>query len=247
MASGAKKGGGGDVILESRHLVGLFLMMVVIFGVVFVLGYELGRNQVAGQVRASDATAEGSASSSVSPGAMPPSSAPVMQPSAPAANKPAPASTKTAPAPAAKNNTAKNSVAQPPVTNNSGKPAVKTPGAGAPPAKSAAPNSQPVNPPGNRNGQPSGSAAKNAPAGGMIGAPPMPKGSLVLQVAALTNEVDALKMAQELQQKKFPSFVLAPGADHFYRVQVGPYTDAKSADKARAALEKEGFKPIVKR
>lgn len=70
---------------------------------------------------------------------------------------------------------------------------------------------------------------------------------MVLQVAALTVEKDALKMAQELQQKKFPAFVLAPGPDHYYRVQVGPFTDAKSADKARAALEKEGFKPIVKR
>jgi len=70
---------------------------------------------------------------------------------------------------------------------------------------------------------------------------------MVLQVAALTVEKDALKIAQELQQKKFPAFVLAPGADHFYRVQVGPFTDAKSADKARVALEKEGFKPIVKR
>jgi cell division septation protein DedD len=70
---------------------------------------------------------------------------------------------------------------------------------------------------------------------------------MVLQVAALTVEKDALKIAQELQQKNFPAFVLAPGADHYYRVQVGPFTDAKSADKARAALEKEGFKPIVKR
>jgi cell division septation protein DedD len=238
MASGAKKGGGGDVILESRHLVGLFLMMVVIFGVVFVLGYELGRNQVAGQVRASDATAEDNTTAAGSPGG--PSSAPVMQPVAPA-------SAKTALAPAAKDGSPKNSVAQPPVTKNIGKTAPKMPGASAPPDKSAAPNSQPVNPPGYRNGQSSGSSAKNAPAGGMIGAPPIPKGSMVLQVAALTNEVDALKVAQELQQKKFPAFVLAPGADHYYRVQVGPFTDAKSADKARAALEKEGFKPIVKR
>jgi hypothetical protein len=238
MASGSKKGGGGDVILESRHLVGLFLMMVVIFGVVFVLGYELGRNQAAGQVRASDATAEENTTAAGSP-STPPSSAPVMQPSAPpAANKPAAA---------AKNVNPKNSVAQVPVTNNSGKPTVKTPGGNSAPARSAAPNSQPVNPPGNRSAQPPASSAKNAPAGGMIGAPPIPKGSMVLQVAALTNEVDALKVAQELQQKKFPAFVLAPGADHYYRVQVGPYTDAKSADKARAALEKEGFKPIVKR
>src|SRR5437660_11506336 len=43
MAMGFKRS--GDLALESRHLVGLFLLMVVIFGVVFSLGYLLGRNQ----------------------------------------------------------------------------------------------------------------------------------------------------------------------------------------------------------
>ena len=44
MASREKKSG-GDFVLESRHLVGLFMLLVVIFGVVFTLGYLLGRSQ----------------------------------------------------------------------------------------------------------------------------------------------------------------------------------------------------------
>src|ERR1700693_743100 len=44
MASNTKKSG-GDFVLESRHLVGLFLLLVVIFGVVFTLGYLMGRSQ----------------------------------------------------------------------------------------------------------------------------------------------------------------------------------------------------------
>src|SRR5260370_27497910 len=44
MASMEKKHG-GDFVLESRHLVGLFMLLVVIFGVVFTLGYLLGRSQ----------------------------------------------------------------------------------------------------------------------------------------------------------------------------------------------------------
>ena len=56
--AGSKKSGGGDVVLESRHLVGLFVLMVAIFGVVFLLGYELGRNQYGDQVRASNASPE---------------------------------------------------------------------------------------------------------------------------------------------------------------------------------------------
>src|SRR5580704_16722160 len=51
MASKAKKSG-GDFVLESRHLVGLFLLLVVIFGVVFTLGYLLGRNQYDSTLRA---------------------------------------------------------------------------------------------------------------------------------------------------------------------------------------------------
>jgi cell division septation protein DedD len=244
MASAAKKGGGGggDVVLESRHLVGLFLMMVVIFGVVFVLGYELGRNQVSGQVRASDATEENAAALGGSAIVPPSASGPVSQPAAPSAtvNHPASAPPKT-PAPTAKNSNSKNNSVQPPAINNSTKAGAKSPV--APPAKNAAPKSQPVAPAKNKVAPPS-SALRSTPSA--ANAPLIPKGSVVLQVSALTVESDALKMAQELQQKKFPAFVLAPGADHFYRVQVGPYADPKAADKARAALEKEGFKPIVK-
>src|SRR5580693_8784140 len=47
-----EKKNGGDFVLESRHLVGLFLLLVVIFGVVFTLGYLMGRSQFDSKVRA---------------------------------------------------------------------------------------------------------------------------------------------------------------------------------------------------
>jgi len=81
-------------------------------------------------------------------------------------------------------------------------------------------------------------------------APEIPRGALVLQVAANKNESDALGLAKILQEKGFPAFVLTPSgeADPWYRVQVGPYADAKSAEQAKAALAKAGFnKTIVKR
>jgi cell division septation protein DedD len=85
-----------------------------------------------------------------------------------------------------------------------------------------------------------------APAVGKFQPPLIPRGAIVLQIAALTSDKDALAMAGALQEKGFPAFVLTPGADNFYRVQVGPYADAKSADQAKRSLEHEGFKPIVK-
>jgi cell division septation protein DedD len=54
-------------------------------------------------------------------------------------------------------------------------------------------------------------------------------------------------MADALQQKNFPSFVVTPTTDSFYRVQVGPYSDEHAADSARAALDHAGFKAILKR
>src|SRR5689334_17301338 len=51
MAKGGRRGG-GDRILESRHLVGLFLGVVLLCGVFFTLGYVMGHNQYGGAVHA---------------------------------------------------------------------------------------------------------------------------------------------------------------------------------------------------
>ena len=79
-----------------------------------------------------------------------------------------------------------------------------------------------------------------------LNAPLIPGGSYTLQVAALRKEADALDLATRLQKKKFPAFVLSPQADRYYRVQVGPYPDQKSADIAKKGLDVAGFKAIVK-
>ncbi|MBV9885175.1 MAG: hypothetical protein JO119_01370, partial [Acidobacteria bacterium] len=52
MAIRGNRGSGGDRVLESRHVIGLFLLMLVFSGVFFALGYVMGRNQYDGQVRA---------------------------------------------------------------------------------------------------------------------------------------------------------------------------------------------------
>jgi DedD protein len=259
--AGSKKNGGGDVVLESRHLVGLFVLMVAIFGVVFLLGYELGRNQYGDQVRAaSSAPEEGSVANArlnaranaSQPGAStaPSSSQPAGKKSAPASNAKDTASnaaTDTSSSPPAdydfyklgQPNQPPAHLAPPPkaaVTKPSPKPA--TPTISVPAKNNAAPPPTPVK------AQP---AASNKSQQGSMSGPLIPRGSILLQVSAMTKESDALLVAQQLQQKKFPTIVIPPGADKFYHVQVGPYSDPKAADAARAALEKAGFKSIVKR
>ena len=217
MASGRR--GGGDRVLESRHLVGLFLGVVLLCGVFFTLGYVMGRTQYGGLVHAAEALEH----------SVPPAHAPVKQPSAasPAAQPPSNGEWDFY----TKNN-----------NDNHLEPATKP----AAPAPATAPSHNVAVSDGKGSAAPS-AVAKTVPASARFEPPKMLKGSFVLQVAAVTHQSDALEMADLLQQKKFPSFVVAPTSDNFYRVQVGPYPDEKSADAAKAALDHAGFKAIIKR
>jgi DedD protein len=214
MAFKGKKNG-GDFVLESRHLVGLFLLLVVIFGVVFTLGYLMGRSQFDSKVRAAVGPPPGSG-----------------VPPAPAAEK-----SKTPPGP---------EVAQVPNKNSdwdfyhSADPQAASDHL-QPPAKSVTPSSPPkpvVTP---------SKTAKSAKLSGGTDSQLIPKGAIMLQVAAVLHQEDALALAEALQQKKFPAFVITPGADKLYRVQVGPYADNQAASIARQQLEAKGFKSIIKR
>jgi len=267
MATGSKKNSGGDVVLESRHLVGLFVLMVAIFGVVFLLGYELGRNQYGDQVRAANGSPEESSTAAVKPKAKAsaePSAAQFdVQPASEPASRKSPATANSKEAAA---NIKPDAASGPPADYDFYKlgqpnqppahlsPPPKTP-VTKPPAKSVTPT---ITVPGKTAESRPAATLKAQPTQGKpssngksqqasVGGPLIPRGSILLQVSAMSKESDALSVAQQLQQKKFPTIVIPPGADKFYHVQVGPYADAKSADAARAALEKAGFKTIVKR
>ncbi len=194
MAGGVKRG--GERILESRHLVGLFLGVVLLCAVFFSLGYVMGKAQYGySSVHAAEAGRQ--------------------LPSAHASSKTVP------PPPPIPPNSEWDFYSKSP--NNGLEPAPKSP--------SASPN-KPAIP---------------APPPGRLEAPRLVKGSIVVQVAAVTHQSDALAVADALQQKQFPSFVVAPTTDNFYRVQVGPYQDEKSAQAAIQALDHAGFKAIIKR
>ena len=216
--NGKRGGGGGDRILESRHLVGLFLGVVLLCGVFFTLGYVMGRTQFSGSVHAADPVPK------YSPTFTTPARPAVKEAPAPAsATKPAaepcwadcgsktPDRTEVEPSPA--------------------KPAAPVASKSAKSSTPAPPAAKPV--------------VVKEPA--RFQAPAMNKNSIVLQVAATKQQRDALDMADILQKKKFPSFVANSPAGAFYHVQVGPYPDMASAESAKRALEQLGFKSIIKR
>jgi cell division septation protein DedD len=217
MASNKKNG--GDFVLESRHLVGLFLLLVVIFGVVFTLGYLMGRGQYDTKIRAAVGAPAGSE-----------------EPANPPSMKSNPKSgSENSQVPKKGSDWDFYHSADPQAAADHLQPVPKAAGPSAPLA--AAPKAYVA---------PSKPAKPAKPSGGADG-PLIPKGAIMLQVAAVLHQDDALALAQALQQKKFPAYVIPPGADKLYRVQVGPYPDNQTATAARQQLEANGFKSIIKR
>jgi cell division septation protein DedD len=213
MANGRKSA--GERVLEGRHVIGLFFLVLLFSGVFFTLGYVMGRNQYDGQVRA-ESTHD--------------MNAPILPRSDVSSKHNAPTNLEpppdTAAAPSSDWEFYHAGEKKAPVDRLKPAPAAKT----IPTAAKA-----PVVPQRTSGGSKTFANATSAP-----------RGSYSLQVAALTKEADALALATSLQKKKFPAYVLSPRGDKFYRVQVGPYSDQKSADAARKGLESAGFKAIVK-
>ncbi len=88
--------------------------------------------------------------------------------------------------------------------------------------------------------EPPAASIKNAKT--TVTGPLIPTGSFLLQVAALTKQDDALAVATSLQKKHFAAYVTPPQRDKYFRVQVGPFKDQKSADAVKKGLEGAGYK-----
>jgi len=228
MASRGNRGGAGERVLESRHVIGLFMLMLVFSGVFFALGYVMGRNQYDGQVRAAG-----------NPRATPDAFVAPKQDAIPkrSKNSPPPAAATSAPpsdAPSDENSQPSSDWG----FYNSGKVAPDdrlrpATGNASPSAVSAIAN----------NKTPSHASNVSSKSASTVQAP---AGTYVLQVAALRKEADAHAIAASLLKKKFPAFVVSPTSDKYFHVQVGPYSDPKSAEAAKKGLENAGFKAIVK-
>ena len=224
MQKNGKRGGGGDRVLESRHLVMLFLSVVLLCGVFFTLGYVMGHTQYgAAPVHAENVPTH-------------PTPAPAQPKKSPLRDTSVPAPTTKSPCDSSWDNCTTNPPEEKPVVTPA--PSKSKPKAEPIPNAKVSGPTTPVPIPGAAAKSPS-SPAKNT-------APPVSKNGIILQVAAVKQQRDAMQMADELMKKKFAAFVVDSKADGFYHVQVGPYADKASAEAARHALEDAGFKAIIK-
>jgi cell division septation protein DedD len=218
-----KRSGAGERVLEGRHVIGLFFLMLLFSGVFFTLGYVMGKNQLDGQVRAAS-TRSSDAVLPLKPDAPKQGKIPVSTP-----DPSVPPSDTTATPPSSEWEFYRAGEKKAPNDHLKPGPTIATSPA-APPktiATSAKTSVQPT-------------------AIGKSGSPNIPKGAYLLQVAAVRSEGDAVSLASELRKKKFPAFVQAPQGDKYYRVQVGPYNDQKAMQTAKKGLETSGFKAIIK-
>ena len=217
----SRKSSAGERVLEGRHVIGLFFLMLLFSGVFFTLGYVMGRNQLDTQVRAASTPVNDPASSVKSTAASKQNKSPVSTPNTSSDSGSDPTPTPATPEWEFYHAGEKNS------SNDHLKP--------TPPASS------PVQP------RPITTSAKALPPGrSTTAASGIPRGAYLLQVAALRTESDAISVAGDLRKKKFPAFVQTPQGDKYYRVQVGPYTDQKTMEAARKGLETAGFRAIIK-
>jgi cell division septation protein DedD len=219
MASG-RKSSAGERVLEGRHVIGLFFLMLLFSGVFFTLGYVMGRNQLDTQVRAASTPVNDPPSSVKPNSASRQSKNPVSIPGASDSNSdPSP--------PSATPDWEFYRAGDKNSSNDHLKPA-------SPASSSVQP--KPI----------TTSAKSSSPSHSSAGTTAIPRGAYLLQVAALRTESDAISVASELRKKKFPAFVQTPQADEYYRVQVGPYADQKAMETAKKGLETAGFKAIIK-
>ena len=211
--------GAGERVLEGRHVIGLFLAVILLSGLFFTLGYVMGLHQ-------SEASADDL-----------PGKPELRNPPKPeVVSKRA---SKTTPAEPPSETSAPEwefyHAGEKGKTDDRLKPANSSP---SPQLQQSAPvllKSTPAS----RNAASNASKVPNSSV--------LSGSGYSLQVAAMNKEVDALDLAKVLQKKRFPAYVLSPHGDKYYRVQVGPYADLKAADLARKGLEEAGFKAFVKR
>ena len=80
-------------------------------------------------------------------------------------------------------------------------------------------------------------------------APVTGPGTIVVQIAAVSREDDAVALAGALRKKNYNVFVVNNPAtnDKLYHVQVGPFASMQDAEAMKLKLTGEGYNPIVKR
>jgi DedD protein len=226
-----------EITLGVGKLLGLFFLLAAICGIFFSIGYSLGKSSGREQAL-NDQPAPTTVSADTGP---------------PASNNPKPSAAVTAKPESQAPASDEASNGAPQQGNLTFYNAVKQNDSAAAPATAPAQTTQ-------ETPAPKGVAAAAAPA-----TPPAPAahagdvmshtspvtgpGTIVVQIAAVSREDDAVALAGALRKKNYNVFVVNNPVtnDKFYHVQVGPFSTLAEAEAMKAKLVAEGYNPIIKR
>jgi DedD protein len=228
-----------EITLGVGKLLGLFFLLAAICGIFFSIGYSLGKSSGREQAlndQPAPATVSADTGSSASNNPKP--SAAVTTKS----ESQAPASDEASNgAPQQGNLTFYNAVKQ----NGNAAPATTAPAQAAPETQTPAPKVVAAA------AAPAATPVPAARAGDVMShtSPVTGPGTIVVQIAAVSREDDAVALAGALRKKNYNVFVVNNPVtnDKFYHVQVGPFSTLAEAEAMKAKLVAEGYNPIIKR
>ena len=207
-----------ELVLGNKQLLSLFFLVVVLFAVFFSLGYMVGKAVAPAPTMAAQPAPTTGNESGISP--LPPAdSAPK---NSPPTAEPAPVVTETEPA---RPEAVKSTVAAPRAT---------------PPDSPAAEQPEPPAAPPARQGKTA--AVAEPPA-----SPAVISREIHLQIAALHVRSDADALIESLQKKGYKAVLETQAGDGWYRILIGPFPNERAAQEMKAALEKDGYKSMLRR
>lgn len=238
-----------EITLGVGKLLGLFILLAAICGVFFSIGYSVGRSSgreqaLNDQPQVNAAPSSDTVLASTSSGEGKPSAGVAAKPDTPApaaddanANKQQNLTFYKA---VQQNNNPTPSAEKTSEPGHDLKAAAETPQ--TPRVTTAAATSVTVNPP-------AVTAAAAEPAVISHTSPVTGPGTIVVQIAAVSREDDAVALAGALRKKNYNVFVVNNPVtnDKFYHVQVGPFSTIAEAEAMKAQLVAEGYNPIIKK
>jgi len=226
-----------EITLGVGKLLGLFFLLAAICGVFFSIGYSLGRSSgreqaTTDQTQVNAAADTAAAQANAAANDSKPSAGVLKSEEAPPSDEPAP--------PSPENKLTFYKAVQQDSTN--------TPPAEAHREAALERDSERVT----EKSTPKVEEAKaTKPAADVIShtSPVTGPGTIVVQIAALSREDDAVSLAGALRKKDYNVFVVNNPVtnDKFYHVQVGPFSNLAEAQAMKAKLVAEGYNPIIKR
>jgi len=230
-----------EITLGVGKLLGVFFLLAAICGIFFSIGYSLGKSSGREQALNDQpaATAPADSGSVTASGDAKPSAAVTTKPDtqAPASDEPdssAASQGKLTFYKAVQQSNDSTTAAAPPQ---------------APAHEEAAKTTavQPVTPPPTTT-QPATSTTHSADVISHT-SPVTGPGTMVVQIAAVSREDDAVALAGALRKKNYNVFVVNNPVtnDKLYHVQVGPFSTLAEAQAMKAKLVAEGYNPIIKR